>query len=157
MRRSIFGLLVLIFSCCTSIVSFAEPRGYLKRPDFESLGLFVQVGTCPFTEDELRGELKGEWLRARLKGYDNFLTRSDYLHLSVSVSCLSLESVGGNKTGVAMSYEIFFGTKIKDSWLLHDRDYGNLASSSLEGKNFLLTSIREGVSRALTEYLESNI
>ena len=156
MRRNIFGLLVLILSCCTSMVTFAEPQGYLKRPDFETLGLYVSVSYCPFTNDELTNKLKGEWLRARLKGYDTFLSRTDGLHLSVTSSCLEAK-VGDQLKGYAVKYNINYATKINEQWMLFDDSYGSLLVGGTDAKSYFISSIAESVSKALTVYLESNI
>ena len=149
--RWIAGVFLVLLSCS----SWAMERPWMKQADPNSLGLFVAVSDiCPFETAELEGRFEGEFLRARIKP-----TKSTDLNITVSVTCMTIKTDSA-EMGTAVAFIVQYGTKMPTGHhvLYESPDYGSLAIGGVEAdsRQFLINSITDSVSLALTEYLKAN-
>lgn len=143
------GVLLVFVSCA----AFAQGNAWMKQKDPNSLGLFVAVDEeCPFSEEEVTNVLEGEYLRARIKP-----TQSLVLNITVSVTCVLIED-DESVMGYAVSKQVRFGTRLTNgSLVLYEMpDYGSLDIGGTDSKRFLMNSISDAVSSAITDYLKVN-
>ena len=158
----------IIVFCSLLTISFgamSEPQNWMKKEDPNSMGLFAYAnGDCPFKIPDLKKQAEGEYLRARIKPTEDI----SKLSISILASCLEIsQGTGLNKErrGYAMTYSIDFTIPMalpvpayvsyRDSIV-----YGGIVvsgSNKGEAKTYFLTSIREDLSIALTDYLKANL
>ncbi|GAL09062.1 peptidyl-prolyl cis-trans isomerase [Vibrio astriarenae] len=117
------------------------------------LGLYSDyvAKACPFSQEELDNKLEGEFLRARLKPDEG-----KELFLYVRVNCIELTNMNKTHTGYAMSTNVMFGLGEESPEMLIRDDYGTMAAAGTDeaSKRFLLNTVTEKVSDAITDYLK---
>jgi len=128
----------------------------MKQTKPNNLGLFVGVSdSCPFTQKGLLNRIEGEFLRARLKP-----SKSTTFNLTVSVQCMSVKNRGGTLLGNAVNYEIRYGSKMPNGgYVLYESpNYGSMlvGGNDSESTQYLINTITDGASLALTDYLKAN-
>ncbi len=164
------ALLLAAAMLCPALLATAagaEPQPWMKRDDFETLSFSVDVDDdCPFTADEIEAAVKSEALRARIvpvifgKSPEWFNWQ---FHMGIAATCLRVgeKNWAGDPLGYAMSRDIHFGTFRTDGvFMLYQFPNGSgiaIASAGMDGKDYLIDSIRESVADLLTDYLEANL
>jgi hypothetical protein len=155
---------IMLF-CSLLTISFSamsEPQYWMKKDDPNSLGLFVSADSeCPFKKSDLEQLAEGEFLRARIKP-----TKNPYkLNITLTASCLKITQESGQHMGYALTYSIDFSIRMTEpnkALVAYEDSYaygGILASGSNKGgaKTYFLTTIRESLSIAITDYLKANL
>lgn len=163
------ALLLAAAMLCPALLATAagaEPQPWMKRDDFETLSFYVDVDdeNCPFTVDEIEAVVKGEALRARIvpvilgKSPESFNWQ---FHIGITATCLRVreKNWAGDPSGYAMSQHIHFGTFWADAvpMLYRSPSIYGIASADMDGKGYLIDSIRKAVADLLTHYLEANL
>lgn len=138
---------------CVLLVSFIKLTPTALAND-DSLGLFIDASPqCPFSQDELKDKIQGEFVKARVK------PSQDRIHfLRISLQCIEITQRNGFKTGVALHQDIRFGTTLDNGvTVLEDRNRGIMlvGSGDASSKIFFINSIKDIVSDALITYIEN--
>lgn len=129
---------------------------WLKQNNPNSLGLFTTIeGNCPFSTEEINSRIEGEFLRARIKPTKDLL-----MNLNVEVLCLMTKNNGGQQQGYAVRTNMRFGTNkliYGDVNVQYDEPQFNiLLVAGRDNKKYIIDSITNNASDAITEYLREN-
>jgi len=153
----------IIVFCSLLTVSFSAmsaPYWWMKKDDYNILGLYVNAGSdCLFDEEDLMNLAEGEYLRARIKpaGVTNNLM------MTVDTLCMKIKNSDGSHGADAVNYNIFFTRRTytpDEAWIRYgDITYRALyvVSEKHYPKKLMLNTIRDAVSEALTDYLKANM
>jgi len=160
-RDNVRWLLPILIALPT--FAFAGEHPILKKTDPNTLGLYVFAeNECPFSIEELRKKIEGEYLRARIKA-----TGDPDAYLQVKASCMTLY-VGGKTSGIVVYTDIRFGTVIRAAefgtkpgeitkgMLINSPHYSLILSGMPDSKSYFLNGISDQVADALTDYLAEN-
>ena len=138
---------------CVLLVSLIKFTPVALAND-DSLGVFIDASPqCPFSQDELKGKIQGEFIKARVK------PSQDLTHfLRISLHCIEITQGNGFKTGVALHQDIRFGTTLDSGAVVleeHNRGMMLVGSDDISSKVFFFNSIKDIVSEALITYIEN--
>jgi hypothetical protein len=137
--------------------AMAKPPTWMKQENPENLGLLIWLITeCPFSEDGVKSDIRGEFLRARIKPVDLITDPSTTdFNITISLHCLESTTASGKKTGWSMFIDTRFGEGIS---LFAYPQYGGIVSAGIQSDDtsFLRSQVKASAEKALTDYLEAN-
>lgn len=147
-------LLIVALLALAPVIGHAQTEKWLKQANPGSLGLFISSRKpCPFTLEQIKNKIEGEFLRARIKP-----TKDLKLNLTISINCLKIENKAGNSVGFAVYHQIRFGTQLGtgEFMLYEDPNLGRLYVSGMDEEQFIMNTITDDVNEAITMYLKAN-
>jgi len=126
----------------------------LKSNTPDTLGYYISVSEkCEFSEEDIEQIVQGVFIRSRIKPSATDWISLPEFYLSAVVQCVPLKN-----NNPVINFDVKWDLSYRDLpngtlYLSRDKNYGSLG---IGPKEYLSTSIKNAIERAITDYVKAN-